>query len=37
MIYIATSGYAYKDWKGRFILRIKDKDMLSFTAAFFFY
>ena len=31
MILVATSGYAYKDWKGRFYPEdIKDKDMLPF-------
>ncbi|HHX22944.1 MAG: DUF72 domain-containing protein [Tepidanaerobacteraceae bacterium] len=36
MILIATSGYAYKDWKGPFYPEdIKDKDMLSFYSRFF--
>lgn len=31
MIWIGTSGYSYKDWKGPFYpVDIKDKDMLSF-------
>jgi uncharacterized protein YecE (DUF72 family) len=36
MILIATSGYAYKDWKGRFYPDdIKDTDMLSFYSRTF--
>jgi uncharacterized protein YecE (DUF72 family) len=36
MIFIATSGYAYKDWKGRFYPEdLKDKDMLSFYSRTF--
>lgn len=36
MILIATSGYAYKDWKGKFYPSdLKDKDMLSFYSKIF--
>lgn len=36
MILIATSGYAYKDWKGRFYPQdIKDKDMLAYYSKTF--
>jgi uncharacterized protein YecE (DUF72 family) len=36
LILIATSGYAYKDWKGKFYPQdIKDKDMLSFYSKVF--
>lgn len=34
MIYVGTSGYSYKDWKGNFYPDdIKDVDMLSFYSA----
>lgn len=36
MILIATSGYAYKDWKGKFYPEdIKEKDMLGFYSKVF--
>lgn len=36
MILIATSGYAYKDWKGKFYPEdIKEKDMLAFYSKVF--